>query len=154
MPKLILKPVNQVFEVSSKESIFEQLKEVNINLNSSCGGFGVCGDCVVKVIKGGDQCSPPTYKEIKLLGNVFHLTNERLSCQLKINADCEIDIANHLNNKVVKSVKKVSSLKTKRRKSSSNAASKDNNKTLNTEDNANEKTQVKEAGFNRPKRKF
>lgn len=154
MPKLILKPTNQVIEVSSKKSIFEQLKENNIYLNSSCGGFGTCGDCVVKISKGEEHCSPPTYQEIKLLGNVFHLTHERLSCQLKINAEVEIDISAQLNSLKPKRPKPVSSLKTKRRKASATESS-PKPAVSSKEEITNEKptSPEKQSGFNRPKRK-
>ena len=119
MPKITLKPTNQILEVNSKKTLLEQLNKNDIILNSSCGGFGTCGDCVVKIVKGEDQCSPPTYEEIKLLGNVFHLTHERLSCQLKILGDVEVDISTHLNTRHKKQPKPKENLKTMRRKSSS-----------------------------------
>jgi ferredoxin len=156
MPKLTLKPTNQVLEVSAKKSIFEQLNNMNIHLNSSCAGFGTCGDCVVKITKGEDQCSPPTYEEIKLLGNVFHLTHERLSCQLKIQSDVEIDISAQLNSSTIKRPAAQKSLKTKRRNQSANQVGVKSSDSIKVSADSSQevKSTQKEAGFNRPKRKL
>jgi hypothetical protein len=39
--------------------------------------------------------APQTFEELRLLGNVFHITKERLSCQTKIKGDVTIDISAH-----------------------------------------------------------
>lgn len=157
MPKLILKPQNIVLEISADQPVFAQLKNQGIELNSSCGGFGTCTDCVVKITKGLDHCSPPTYQEIKLLGNIFHLTQERLSCQLKIHGEVEMDITKHLSPKLYKNKsvqKKIAA--PKRRKASTNVASEieaPNNATYDQQKPQSPQSVGKQAGFNRPKRK-
>ncbi len=93
--KLTLFPSNDSYEVNSEEVLLVQLKKLGINLKSGCAGHASCGDCVVK-IKGGEfNLCPPTFGELKLLGNVFHITKERLTCQTKIIGDVVIDITNH-----------------------------------------------------------
>ena len=53
-------------------------------IKSSCGGVASCTDCRIKVIAGEDSLTTPPFEEVQLLGNVFHITKERLSCQAKI----------------------------------------------------------------------
>lgn len=111
MVKIILLPEKQVLDISEKKNLKNELEAKGIAIRSSCGGFGTCGECIVTIAKGMDQCSPPTYQEIKLLGNIFHLTNERLSCQLKVQGNIELDLSKQrtlqkTNNKTFK--KKVS----------------------------------------------
>ena len=93
--KLTLWPSNEVLEVSGEENIFAQLKKSGKKIKSSCGGCASCGDCVIIVKSGEDHLSPPGFEELRLLGNVFHITKERLSCQLKITGDVTIDISAH-----------------------------------------------------------
>jgi hypothetical protein len=42
--------------------------------------------------------SPQTFEELRLLGNVFHITKERLSCQTKLLGDVTLDISAHDKN--------------------------------------------------------
>ncbi len=96
MPKLTLWPEGEVLEVEEGKALLEQLTRAGKAIKSSCGGHATCGDCVVKV-KGGESClTAPTFEELRLLGNVFHITKERLSCQLKLTGDAVIDITAHL----------------------------------------------------------
>ena len=76
-----------------EKSLLETLKKHNIYVKSSCGGVASCGDCIVKVLSGADNISPAGFDETKLLGNVFHITGERLSCQSKITGGVTIDVS-------------------------------------------------------------
>lgn len=95
MPKLTLWPSGEVLEANEKENLLVQLTNAGHKIRSSCGGHATCGDCVI-VVKGGDSsCTAPTFEELRLLGNVFHITKERLSCQTKLMGDVVIDITAH-----------------------------------------------------------
>lgn len=95
MAKLTLHPTGTVLEIDENLPVLERLRQEEIYIRSSCGGNGSCSDCMIKVISGEDSLNPPGFEEIQLLGNVFHLTKERLSCQLKISGDVTIDISHH-----------------------------------------------------------
>ena len=97
MPKLILRPSGQKIEITQDKSILEVLKEQGIYIKSSCGGVASCTDCKIKIVSGEDALTSPPFEEIQLLGNVFHITKERLSCQAKICSDEQvvIDISDH-----------------------------------------------------------
>ncbi|RLA65855.1 MAG: hypothetical protein DRQ88_04270 [Epsilonproteobacteria bacterium] len=95
MYKVILKPSNEVIEIDGTKNLLEALKEKGVYIKSSCGGVASCSDCIVKILSGEDNLEPPPFEEIKFLGNVFHITKERLACQTKINGDISIDIAHH-----------------------------------------------------------
>lgn len=81
---------SQQLEITSEENILECLDRHNIDLDVKCGGFGQCGDCVVKVESGKEHISPMTLKETQLLGNVFFMTKERLACQCKVTGNVTI----------------------------------------------------------------
>lgn len=101
MAKITLLPSNETFEiedVSGSEtapSLLELLKGHGLYVKSSCGGHASCSDCIIKVRSGVDNLTEPTFAEINLLGNVFHITKERLSCQTKVTGDVSIDVSGH-----------------------------------------------------------
>lgn len=89
-------PSEDVISLHGESSVFEQLKELGYPIKSSCGGCASCSLCIVKVIEGESNLNEMPFEESRLLGNVFHLTKERLSCQLRINGNITLDISNHL----------------------------------------------------------
>ncbi len=96
MSKIILRPSGQIIEgVSKEKNVLEVLREQDVYIKSSCGGNGSCSDCVVKIVSGEDHLNPQSFQELKLLGNVYHITKERLSCQLKIHGDVTLNIEHH-----------------------------------------------------------
>lgn len=95
MYKVTLKPSNQVVEIDGDKNLLEALKEKGIYIKSSCGGVASCSDCICKVVGGEDNLNPPPFAEIKFLGNVFHITKERLACQTTIHGDITLDISRH-----------------------------------------------------------
>jgi ferredoxin len=95
MPKLTIRPSLDVIDVPSNKDFLTALREQDIYVKSSCGGHASCSDCIIKIVSGEDLLTPPTFDEIKLLGNVFHITKERLACQCKALGDVTIDLGDH-----------------------------------------------------------
>ena len=93
--KVTLKPSGEIVEVEEGKNLLEALREKNIYIKSSCGGHATCSDCVLKVVSGEDYITPPPFSELKLLGNVFHITKERLACQTCLTGDITVDISKH-----------------------------------------------------------
>lgn len=112
--KVTLKPSGEVIEIGENKSLLSALREQDVYIKSSCDGHATCTDCVVKIVSGEDYISPPPFSELKLLGNVFHITKERLACQVMLDGDVTIDITKHdkardeisLKNKTSKFLKK------------------------------------------------
>ncbi|MFA6238647.1 MAG: 2Fe-2S iron-sulfur cluster-binding protein [Bacteriovorax sp.] len=93
--KVTLKPSGEVVEVEEGKNLLTALREQNIYIKSSCGGHASCTDCIIKIVSGEDYITPPPFEELKLLGNVFHITKERLACQTCLTGDVTIDISKH-----------------------------------------------------------
>ncbi len=57
-----------------------------IQIQQTCGGTPSCTDCMIKVLKEDPLGSLEEMlgPEKRLLGNVYHLTKERLACQAVI----------------------------------------------------------------------
>jgi ferredoxin len=96
--KVTLWPSGEVLELNSDETLLSQLKSAGKKIKSSCGGCATCSNCVVIVKSGEMNLTPQTFEELRLLGNVFHITKERLSCQTKITGDVTLDISAHEKN--------------------------------------------------------
>jgi 2Fe-2S ferredoxin len=92
--KVTLKPSCNVVEVEEAQNLLEALREQDIYIKSSCGGVASCSDCIIKIVSGEDHLTPPPFSELKLLGNVFHITKERLACQTCVTGDVTIDMKN------------------------------------------------------------
>lgn len=98
MYKCTLWPSGEVVDVDGERSLYEQLKKSGKKIKSSCGGCATCGECVIVVKSGEMNMNPQPFEETRLLGNVFHITKERLSCQTKVHGDITIDISLHEKN--------------------------------------------------------
>lgn len=93
MPKITIKPQNIELEISEKQDLLSFLREKDVYVKSSCGGHASCGDCVIKISSGDENLTTPTFDETKLIGNVFHITKERLACQTNVTGNVTIDLS-------------------------------------------------------------
>ena len=96
MPKITILPHNIEIDSVEEEPLLQTLKNANIYIKSSCGGFARCRDCIIVLKAGGEHLNKPTFEEKNLLGNVFHITKERLSCQTKVGGPITIDLREHI----------------------------------------------------------
>jgi Na+-transporting NADH:ubiquinone oxidoreductase subunit F len=84
---------NEPAEVEGGEALLSVLKSKDIFIPSACGGRGSCGLCKVRILKGGGPILPtetPHLSEEEMEGQV------RLSCQVKVREDMEIQIPESL----------------------------------------------------------
>src|SRR5690554_4881210 len=80
---------DKVLEVNAGDTLLNTLSNEKIFLASACGGGGTCIQCTCKVHEGGGSILPTeephfSRKEIK--------ENIRLSCQVKVKEDMQIEI--------------------------------------------------------------
>lgn len=94
MPKIKIKNFNRSIDARSGETILDALDRVSIPIETTCGGHAACGKCLVTINEGEDGISELGFEEKNLLGNVFHVTKERLACQCRVHGDIEITIEN------------------------------------------------------------
>ncbi len=91
MPKITIASSGKVLEAPEGANLFEFLNDNGVPVASSCGGEGVCTKCLVRVIEGAENLSPPNELE-----NDMNDINEfpkahRMSCQTKVYGDIVID---------------------------------------------------------------
>ena len=90
-----IKVNDKSIDVSEGEVLRTALISNGHGIKSPCGGSASCGQCVVVIKSGEDNLSEFSFEERQILGNVFHITKERLSCQTKVFGDVEVDISIH-----------------------------------------------------------
>ncbi len=93
-------------EVAGGGNMLVTLAEQEIYIPSACGGRGSCGECKVKVTS---DVGPHLPTEIPYLTKEQIDDNVRLSCQVKIKENVDIEVPEHLFNikKVVGTVERI-----------------------------------------------
>ncbi len=69
----------------NSKSLLELLKDKEISVRSDCGGLGICGKCVVKILVG--VFSDTTLCEYRVLGDQVIKEGFRLACQSYLISD-------------------------------------------------------------------
>lgn len=112
MGKIFIEPLNKTIEVESGANLRETLINNGIEITSPCGGCASCSKCVVLIRSGAENLSEIEFTEKQIIGNVFHLTKERLSCQTKVLGNVHIDISAHITEPPKKAAKIVRKTRT------------------------------------------
>ncbi len=86
---------DKIIKFSEDDNFLSILREEKVYVKSSCGGHASCGDCLIKIVSGADNLNVASFEEKQLLGNVFHITKERLACQTMATGPVEIDLTKH-----------------------------------------------------------
>lgn len=86
---------SKVYEVRGGSSLLSLLIENEVYIPSACGGKGSCGFCKVKVLEGGGQLLPT---EKGYVTSEEENEGIRLSCQVKVKNDIDIEIDEALFN--------------------------------------------------------
>lgn len=85
--------IEKIIEVAPGTKITQAAQLAGVHIAQTCGGTPSCTDCTVKILsKDSDVCEAMQGAEARLLGNVYHITKERLACQTVIKKDIEIRI--------------------------------------------------------------
>ena len=72
----------KIGDAEAGELLTQVAYRAGVVIQQTCGGTPSCTDCKVVVREGLESgFEPPTGPELRLMGNVSHLTRERLSCQ-------------------------------------------------------------------------
>ena len=77
-------------QATPNDKVFELAKQCHAPVETLCHGIAACVRCKVKILEG--ELSAPTPVERDRLGNIFHLTQERLACQSYVRSDVVLQI--------------------------------------------------------------
>ncbi|MEM4512875.1 MAG: ASKHA domain-containing protein [Ignisphaera sp.] len=82
--EIIFEPMKKSVSIQSVKTILDLAREAGIALRADCGGIGICGKCLVKILRVGGKLTPPTNNEVTALGMQRLNEGYRLSCQTKL----------------------------------------------------------------------
>jgi ferredoxin len=101
MPKITFATEKLELEVAAGANLREEAMKAGVGIYAginryvNCFGHGSCGTCKVMVKKGKESLSPKTTMEKltlwRMLSNIGHEDEARLSCQCQVNGDCTIE---------------------------------------------------------------
>ena len=72
------------------QRLFDLAHSIEAPVETTCNGVGSCVRCKVRVLDG--ELSPPTPLERDRLGNIFHITGERMACQAALCGPVQVEI--------------------------------------------------------------
>lgn len=89
-------PQNVEYEIRPGQSVLDLAQEKGVHIRTSCNGLPSCAECRIRVVEGDYNVTPPTTKELNLIGTGYFLDQRRLSCQLTCFGDVTIDTSEHV----------------------------------------------------------
>ena len=90
MPKVVFKSDGKTVEVPVGASLTQIAEDSGAGIVFSCKA-GVCGSCLVNVLRGMDNLSQKTDVEKATLDGLAAKPNQRLACQVIVKGDVEIE---------------------------------------------------------------
>jgi len=81
----------KVAEAEVGELLTQVAYRAGVLIQQTCGGTPSCTDCKVIVKNGVDTgFEAPLGPELRLMGNVYYITHERLACQAQVKGDSSV----------------------------------------------------------------
>ncbi|MEJ5200662.1 MAG: ASKHA domain-containing protein [Anaerolineales bacterium] len=74
-----LQPIGRRIEVDGETDLLTAAQKAGVDLVAACGGVGICGTCLVRLMSG--ELTPPTLTEQDLLSTAQLELGYRLACQ-------------------------------------------------------------------------
>ena len=88
--KITFDPFNVVVSIKNEESLLEAAAKAGVEIESICGGKGICGKCKITIISGKEALPSPTPQERKVLRNDEIRIGYRLACMVKPRLDTTV----------------------------------------------------------------
>ena len=102
MSRIVFTPSGLDAEVADGTSVLDAARKLGVDLDSVCGGRGICGRCQVTPSVGSfpkwgieakvESLTPPGQDEIDYRGKRALVAGNRLGCMAKVCGDVVIDI--------------------------------------------------------------
>jgi ferredoxin len=96
MPKVVfVDEGNLTVEAKPEEPLMDLCQRAGATIIFGCGA-GVCGTCMINVLEGKENLSPPTDQEKDALTMFNAKPNQRLACQCNVLGDVKIEKSHDL----------------------------------------------------------
>lgn len=84
MAEVVFKPMNKEAYAQTVKTVLDTAREIGIMIRADCGGRGICGKCLVKIVVIEGEITSPTSREISVLGLQKLSKGYRLACQARV----------------------------------------------------------------------
>lgn len=84
------RPRGRPFTARADETLLEAARRADQPLASSCGGHAVCGDCLVRVLRGAEHLTPPDAEELAWRARSGDRRPGRLACTTSTRGPVEL----------------------------------------------------------------
>ncbi|HEX3290473.1 MAG TPA: 2Fe-2S iron-sulfur cluster-binding protein, partial [Gaiella sp.] len=101
-PLVVFTPSGRRARVEQGTTVLDAARGLGVDLDSTCGGRGICGRCQVSVAEGehakhgitstAEALTPPTSTELDYAADRGLAAGRRLGCTARIDADVVIDV--------------------------------------------------------------
>jgi len=85
--EITVEPDNKRGVFPKGTTLYKALYTLGISMNASCGGFGKCGKCLVKILK---DTLPPRESDKMFISSTMLKKGFRLACQTKVMKDMRV----------------------------------------------------------------
>ena len=99
---VVFTPSGRRARVERGTTVVDAARRLGVDLDSTCGGRGICGRCQVTVSEGehakhgitcaADALTPPTASELEYVADRGLAAGRRLGCTARVDADVVIDV--------------------------------------------------------------
>ena len=77
-------------KVTKGQTLLDAAQQCGAPVHTLCNGIGACVQGRVKVESNEENLSEPSALEKDRMGNIFHLTRERMACQTCVEGDIRV----------------------------------------------------------------
>jgi uncharacterized 2Fe-2S/4Fe-4S cluster protein (DUF4445 family) len=101
-PLVVFTPSGRRARIGRGTTVLDAARRLGVDLDSTCGGRGICGRCQVTVSEGehakhgitcaADALTPPTASELDYAADRGLAAGRRLGCTARVDADVVIDV--------------------------------------------------------------
>lgn len=102
MVSIYIKNSGQRIETVMVRSILVALLVNEVPIKTLCGGKAICGQCLIRIVKGKQFLSPVQLREASALQRLGAGPDMRLACQTYPGKDIEIEIINYGSKELTK----------------------------------------------------
>lgn len=90
-PRVLCRPRGDFVVPAADETLLAAALRSEVPLASSCGGRAVCGDCIVRVLAGSENLTPPDADELAWRKRTGKGADDlRLACCLRVRGPVEV----------------------------------------------------------------
>lgn len=85
-----LEPIGSRLQIESGVTVLSAIQDAGIEVAAICGGEGICGKCIIRLLEG--QLTPVSEAEKELLPEIDIAAGYRLACRAQLESDVTIYI--------------------------------------------------------------